>query len=62
MDEHQLNWVTSVFFLIEKDIESSSKLRTNVLVKKYFCVELYILHIRGNHLITVMARYRIVSK
>ena len=41
-----------------KDIESSSKLRTYALVKKYFCVELYILHIRGNHHITAMARYR----
>ena len=41
-----------------KDIESSSKLRTYALVKKYFCVEPYILHIRGNHLITAMARYR----
>ena len=36
-----------------KDIESSSKLRTNALVKKYFCVEPYILHARGNHLIIV---------
>ena len=44
-----------------KDIESSSKLRTYALVKKYFCVEPYILHIRGNHLITAMARYRISS-
>ena len=35
-----------------KDIESSSKLRTYALVKKYFCVEPYILHTRGNHLIT----------
>ena len=33
-----------------KYIESSSKLRTYALVKKYFCVEPYILHIRGNHL------------
>ena len=39
-----------------KDIESSSKLRTYALVKKYFCVEPYILHIRGNHLITAMAK------
>ena len=31
------------------------------LVKKYFCVEPYILHIRGNHLITAMARYRMSS-
>ena len=37
-----------------KDIESSSKLRTYALVKKYFCVEPYILHTRGNHLITSM--------
>ena len=44
-----------------KDIESSSKLRTYTLVKKYFCVEPYILHIRGNHLITAMARYRMSS-
>ena len=44
-----------------KDIESSSKLRTYELVKKYFCVEPYILHIRGNHLITAMARYRMSS-
>ena len=40
-----------------KDIESSSKLRTYALVKKYFYVEPYILHIRGNHIITAMARY-----
>ena len=40
-----------------KDIESSSKLRTYELVKKYFCVEPYILHTMGNHLITAMARY-----
>ena len=44
-----------------KDIESSSKLRTYALVKKYFCVEPYILHTRGNHLITSMARYRMSS-
>ena len=44
-----------------KDIESSSKLRTYALVKKYFCVEPYILHIRGNHLIKAMARYRMSS-
>ena len=44
-----------------KDIESSSKLRTYALVKKYFCVEPYILHIRGNHLITAIARYRMSS-
>ena len=44
-----------------KDIESLSKLRTYALVKKYFCVEPYILHIRGNHLITAMARYRMSS-
>ena len=44
-----------------KDIESSSKLRTYTLVKKYFCVEPYILHTRGNHLITSMARYRMSS-
>ena len=44
-----------------KDIESSSKLRTYALVKTYFCVEPYILHIRGNHLITAMARYRMSS-
>ena len=44
-----------------KDIESSSKLRTYALVKKYFCVEPYILHIKGNHLITAMARYRMSS-
>ena len=44
-----------------KDIESSSKLRTYALVKKCFCVEPYILHIRGNHLITAMARYRMSS-
>ena len=41
-----------------KDIESSSKLRTYAL---YFCVEPYILHTRGNHLITSMARYRMIS-
>ena len=45
----------------KKDIESSSKLRTYALVKKYFCVEPYILQIRGNHLITAMARYRMSS-
>ena len=44
-----------------KDIESSSKLRTYALIKKYFCVEPYILHIRRNHLITAMARYRMSS-
>ena len=44
-----------------KDIESSSKLRTYALVKKYFCVEPYILHIRGNHLIRAIARYRMSS-
>ena len=44
-----------------KDIESSSKLRTYALVKKYFCVEPYILHTRGNHLITSMVRYRMSS-
>ena len=44
-----------------KDIESSSKMRTYALVKKCFCVEPYILHIRGNHLITSMARYRMSS-
>ena len=44
-----------------KDIESSSKLRTYALVKKYFCVEPYILHTRGNHLITSMARTRMSS-
>ena len=38
-----------------KDIESSSKLRTYALVKKYFYVEPYILNIRGNNLITAMA-------
>ena len=43
-----------------KDIESSSKLRTYVLVKKYFCVEPYILNIRGNNLITA-TRYRMSS-
>ena len=30
-----------------KDIESSNKLCTYALVNKYFCVEPYILHIRG---------------
>ena len=44
-----------------KYIESSSKLRTYALVKKYFCVEPYILHTRGKHLITSMARYRMSS-
>ena len=44
-----------------KNIESSSKLRTYALAKQYFCVEPYILHIRGNHLITAMARYRMRS-
>ena len=31
------------------------------LVKQYFCFEPYILHIRGNHLITAIARYRMSS-
>ena len=44
-----------------KDIESSSKLRPYALVKNYFCVESYILHIRGNQFITTMARYRMSS-
>ena len=44
-----------------KDIESSSKLRTYALVKKYFCVEPYILHTMENHLITSMAIYRMNS-
>ena len=44
-----------------KDIESSSKLRIYALVNKYFCVEPYILHTRGNHLITSMAGYRMSS-
>ena len=44
-----------------KDIESSSKLRTYALVRKYFCVEPYILHTRGSHLITLMAIYRMSS-
>ena len=44
-----------------KDIESSNKLRTYALVKQYFCVEPYISHIRGNHLITAMVRYRMSS-
>ena len=42
-------------------IDSSSKLRTYALFKKYFCVEPYILHIRGNHIIRAMARYRMSS-
>ena len=44
-----------------QDIESSSKLRTYSLVKKSLCVEPYILNIKGNHLITAMARYRMSS-
>ena len=44
-----------------KNIESSSNLRIYALIKKYFCVEPYILHIRGNHLITAMTRYRMSS-
>ena len=44
-----------------KDIESSSELRTYALVKTYFCVETYILNIRGNNFITAMARYRMSS-
>ena len=44
-----------------QDIETSSKLRTYSLVKKYLGVELYILNIKGNHLITTMARYRMSS-
>ena len=47
--------------MVRKDIENSSKLRTYALVKTYFCVEPYILHIRGKHLITAMARYRMSS-
>ena len=46
---------------LRKHIESWSKLRIYALVKKYFCVEPYILHIRVNHLITAMARYRMYS-
>ena len=34
---------------------------TYALVKKYFCVEPYILHTRRNHLITSTARYRMSS-
>ena len=45
-----------------QDIESSSKLRTYSLVKKSVCVESYILDIKGNHLITAMARYRMSSQ
>ena len=44
-----------------QDIESSSKLRTYTLVKKSLCVEPYILNIKGNHLITAMASYRMSS-
>ena len=44
-----------------QDIESSSKLRTYSLAKKSLCVEPYILNIKGNHLITVMTRYRMSS-
>ena len=44
-----------------QDIESSSKLRTYSLVKKSLCVEPYILNIKGDHLITAMARYRMSS-
>ena len=44
-----------------QDIESSSKLRTYSL-KKYICVLNHIiLNIKGNHLITAMARYRMSS-
>ena len=45
----------------KQDIGSSSKLRTYSLVKKSLCVEPYILNIKGNHLITAMARYRMSS-
>ena len=44
-----------------QNIESSSKLRKYSLVKKSLCVEPYILNIKGNHLITAMARYRVSS-
>ena len=44
-----------------QDIDSSSKLRTYSLVKKNLCVEQYILNIKGKHLITAMARYRMSS-
>ena len=44
-----------------QDIESSSKLRTYSLVNKKLCVEPYILNIKGNHLITAMARYQMSS-
>ena len=44
-----------------QDIESSSKLRTYSLVKKYLCVEPYILNIKWNHHITAMTRYRMSS-
>ena len=53
--------VSNIYTAVEKRYCSSSKLRTYALVKKYFCVEPYILHIRGNHLITAMARYRMSS-
>ena len=43
-----------------QDFESSSKLRTYLLVKS-LSVEPYILNIKGNHLITAMARYRMSS-
>ena len=45
-----------------QDIESSSKLRKYSLVKKSLCVEPYISNIKGNHLITAMARYRMSSR
>ena len=46
-----------------KYIESSSKLRTYALVKNISVLNhrSYILHVRGNHLITTMARYRMSS-
>ena len=44
-----------------KNSDSSIKLNTYVLVKKYFCVEPYIFHTSGDHLITAMARYRMSS-
>ena len=50
-----------IFKRWRQDIESSSKLRTYSLVKKSLCVEPYILNMKGNHLITAMARYRMSS-
>ena len=58
--------INSCFYLKNQLLEylhsSGEKiLRVRVSCAKYFCVEPYILHTRGNHLIASMARYRMSS-